>query len=464
MLLKKNLPLMVIKTLKNLSVPDQKDCIFARPDFKSWQALLDENKASLAAVENRNTSRTELVNIAAKYTHRIGLSVNQLNSAANIIVTGHQPNWHHCGIFAKNIITDKFARRTDGITVQLVLDHDICNTSMSLPESDNNGFLKFKTIPLEQKQQHIPLEFRPLPSNQRLKGFIDSVSKIQNSFCSEIWCQDSYSVLKYAQSSRNAADIITQLLAQLHKAIGLEMFYLPVSLMSQTECFSDFIFSIMCDALNFAAIYNQAIKNKRQTHKLKPNQTIKLLKTDYLNSIIELPFWLVSKTAKRASLYVSLNDKNLRIGTADKIVGTIDSSGDKKLQLLEILKKTKCVIRPKAVTLTLFVRIHLADLFVHGIGAENYEYITDHLIRDYYRISRLSFGIATATMTLPQCIQNQNPQITEPCLHKKSELSKKVINHREFFFGLFPGKKLDNIANSKETENENGFNCCPSSG
>ena len=425
---------MAIKTLKNLSVPDQRDCIFTQPDFGDWLSLLRKNRDSLAAVDSRNTFRTELVNTAVEYTHRMGLPVSYLKSRQTIIVTGHQPTWHHCGIFAKNIIIDKFARQTSGIAVQLILDHDICNTSMSLPEYDNDGLLRFKTIHLEEKHRNIPLELRPVPSKERLREFIDSVLKTGNSFCSDIWCQNLQSVLNEAESCKNIADLITQLQAWLNRAFGLEIIYLPVSLMSQSDSFAGFVCSAICEAVDFVRIYNKAIKDKRQTDNLKPNQTIRILKTDYLNNKIELPFWLVSKTGKRASLYVSLNDRNLRIGTADKIVGTIDSSGGKKLHLLEILRKNKCVIRPKAVTLTLFARLYLAELFVHGTGAENYEYITDRLIEDYYKISNVNFGVATATMTLPVGTGNQN-----------LEISKEVLNYREFFFGLFPKGRLEKL-------------------
>ena len=187
---------MAVKTLKNLSVPDQSDCIFTLPDFKSWQSLLEENKSSLSGVDDRNTSQTGLVNIAAEYARRIGLTVSHLKNEADIIVTGHQPNWHHCGIFAKNIITDKFARQISGIAVQLVLDHDICNTSIFLPESDNDDLLRLKTVPLERKQRDIPLESRPVPSKEQLIKFIESVSKTKDSLCCEIWHQELHHILE----------------------------------------------------------------------------------------------------------------------------------------------------------------------------------------------------------------------------------------------------------------------------
>jgi hypothetical protein len=441
---------MVIKTLRNLSVPEQTDCLFTSPDFKSWRSLQEENKGLLAGVNNRNISQCELLKITTEYTHQIGSLMPHLNNTADIIVTGHQPNWHHCGILAKNIVTDRFARQTGGTAIHLVLDHDICDTSMMRPEYAGNGSVWFKTIPLEQKQQDVPLEFRPVPPKEQLTIFIESILRIENSFCSEIGYQNLHSIIEKVPSCTGIADFITRLQAYLNQVLGIEIFYLPVSRMSQSNCFADFVYPIICNAAGFVKSYNQAILNQRESYKLRPNQAVRPLKINSCNNVFELPFWLVSNTGERASLYVSVNGKTLQVGTEHLAAGTIDLSGDKKEQLLEILEERKCVIRPKAVTLMLFVRLYLADWFVHGVGAGNYEYITDHLIRHYYEISGLNFGIATATMILPTNINNQNPQITEADIQKKNKLQKEATNYREYFFGLFPKQRLATITKTED--------------
>jgi hypothetical protein len=417
---------MDVKTLKTYSVPEEKNYLFTMPAFKTWPSLLQKNKAALSAIKNMETSRTELVNIAAEYTKMLGFLIPDLKTNSNIIVTGHQPNWHHCGIFAKDIVADKFVKEIGGIAVELVLDHDICNTSMSVPTSGDNG-IKIETVPLEKKRQDIPLEFRLAPRQDQITKFINTVSAAcENSFCSDIWKANLFKIIDDSWYCRNIADTITQLQATLSRILGLEILYLPVSLMSQCDSFTDFVSSVISDSRRFVRIYNRAIKNKRQSANLKPNQTLRTLKIDYLNKIIELPFWLLWKTGKRASLYASLNDKDIRIGTSDTTIGTIDSSGNKNQQLWQILRKNDCGIRPKAVTLTLFTRLYLADLFIHGAGAVNYEYITDSLIRDFYKKPDVNFGIATATMALPQ-----------------------DNDYREFFFGLFPQDTLKKLIGSK---------------
>ena len=206
------------------------------------------------------------------------------------------------------------------------------------------------------------------------------------------------------------------------------MIYLPVSLMSESKCFTDFVSSIICDAVKFTDIYNQGICNQMQTLNLNPAQTIRPLKIDLQKNVIELPFWLTFPTGRKFPLYVNLEGKNLSFGTAFNILGTLDSSSPegKKQQLLEIMKTHNCRIRPKAVGLTLFVRLYLADWFVHGVGGGLYEQITDYVIRKYCKVMKLNFGVATATMTLSLEINNQNSHLTDVQL--KSRLRELKFN------------------------------------
>jgi hypothetical protein len=441
---------MAIKLLKNWSVPEQKNCTFTRPGFNNWQALLRRNISSLSKIDKRYISRSELINLATEYTSHIGFSEPSLKTDTKIIVTGHQPIWHHCGIFAKNLVTDRFARQVDGIAVQLVLDNDICNSSMFVPKYEGNNLLAYETNPLEGRHKEIPAEFRHVPSKVQLIRFINSIlTNSKDSLCSDIWYRELNCIIQNTQLCRNVADLVTQMMSRLYRVLGLKLLYLPVSLMSQSDSFYYFVCSVISEPFGFASAYNQAISSKIKSEKLKPSQTIRTLETDYLKNIAELPFWIISQKGKRSSLYVNPRNNILYIGSADKIIDTIDLSGDKKLQLLEILRKNQLVIRPKAVTLTLFARLYLADLFVHGTGAGNYEYITDHLIQSYYKIPDTDIGIATATMSLLIDSDCRDPKILQ-----------EMANYREFFFGLFPKYRLEKLMNFNEVENENGIDCC----
>jgi hypothetical protein len=56
--------------------------------------------------------------------------------------------------------------------------------------------------------------------------------------------------------------------------------------------------------------------------------------------------------------------------------------------------------RPRALTLTLWARLFLCDLFIHGIGGAKYDRITDQLIRCYFGVDPPAMACVSATMLL----------------------------------------------------------------
>ena len=52
-------------------------------------------------------------------------------------------------------------------------------------------------------------------------------------------------------------------------------------------------------------------------------------------------------------------------------------------------------------TTTLFARLLLADMFIHGLGGGKYDELTDSLMRDFYGIEPPSFLVLTGTLRLP---------------------------------------------------------------
>jgi hypothetical protein len=57
--------------------------------------------------------------------------------------------------------------------------------------------------------------------------------------------------------------------------------------------------------------------------------------------------------------------------------------------------------RTRALTTTLFARMLLGDLFVHGIGGAKYDEMTDRIMTRFYGLEPPPFLMATATLHLP---------------------------------------------------------------
>jgi hypothetical protein len=398
---------MLIKTLQGLNVPDEKNIIFVSPQYSSWEQLLSRNELILQKRAEVFASRSELLNIAKDYTRAMTPASCFEGIDENIIVTGHQAIWHHCGILAKNSITSRFAADVNGCPIHLVLDHDICDTAIVLPKKQADSDWCFERIEIEPVQNPIPLGFRPAPQKEKIQALSDAIGRIYGKqFCCTIWSQYLDLPSNCLPDFKNVADFITCFQAMLNSALGVKMLYLPVSLLSAGSCFIDFAASVIINASDFAHSYNNAVFDRMKYKNINTSETIRPLMVDYSKGFIELPFWLVSYQGRRTSLYVKLADSGkIKICTAATDLGGLDSSenGGKIEQIKIILNQQKYRLWPKAVTLTLFVRLFLADWFVHGVGGAMYENITDKIIEDYYRIEKLRFAVATATVTLPLC-------------------------------------------------------------
>jgi hypothetical protein len=58
-------------------------------------------------------------------------------------------------------------------------------------------------------------------------------------------------------------------------------------------------------------------------------------------------------------------------------------------------------LRPRALLTTMFARLFLGDLFIHGIGGAAYDGLTDVLIRRFFGHDPPGFMVVTATAKLP---------------------------------------------------------------
>jgi hypothetical protein len=58
-------------------------------------------------------------------------------------------------------------------------------------------------------------------------------------------------------------------------------------------------------------------------------------------------------------------------------------------------------IRPRALVTTLWARLALGDLFIHGIGGAKYDCVTDRLIQRFFGLAAPRFLVVSATLLLP---------------------------------------------------------------
>src|SRR5690606_15156958 len=67
---------------------------------------------------------------------------------------------------------------------------------------------------------------------------------------------------------------------------------------------------------------------------------------------------------------------------------------------IDALARAGLSIRPKAVPLTMFMRLFASDLFVHGVGGGRYDHITDGVIRGWFGVEPPRYAVVSASLPL----------------------------------------------------------------
>jgi len=161
-----------------------------------------------------------------------------------------------------------------------------------------------------------------------------------------------------------------------------------------------FLAEILLNAQSFADCYNQALADYRQKENVRsPNHPLPDLRQS--QEQIETPLWIYQPAGIRRPLWIETQADQLIIFAGSEKVGRL--SAEKLLEnpqeALEQL--APWVVRPRALTLTLWARLLICDFLVHGIGGAKYDRITDRIIERYFDCQPPIYGCVTATLRLP---------------------------------------------------------------
>ncbi len=120
---------------------------------------------------------------------------------------------------------------------------------------------------------------------------------------------------------------------------------------------------------------------------------------------LEAPFWIWSRdNMRRRRLFVRRQGGELllsdRKAVSVRLAPTAPDASLAAEQLAE-LRQAGIKIRTRALITTLFARLVLGDLFLHGIGGAKYDQVTDLLIGRFFGLEPPAYLTVTATLRLP---------------------------------------------------------------
>ncbi len=382
-----------------------------RPDYDQWPMLVDQNRAAasswhfdvggLSAAELRTLARSEALDAAAAFSAKLEVALRPPGDPeAPLIATGHQPELYHPGVWVKDFLLDRLAVQIGASALDIMVDTDgFDSVALTAPCMDVE--VDRCRLYLALGAQDSCFASAAVPSESAIEDFCraadsmlatlpaPSVRRHFSRFCEQL--------RSAAPDAENLAEFVTIARRRYEASAGTGYLEAPLTALARTEAFRRFVAHLAFDAAGFARAYNIELQEYRALSKIRSGaQPVPDLGT--ADGGVELPLWHIDG-GQRSTLWA----KPCAVGGVTLYTASglrIDLPSDPSAAAAA-LARAKVLIAPKALALTLFVRMFACDLFIHGIGGGRYDVVTDGIIRRYFRVEPPRFVVASLTMYLP---------------------------------------------------------------
>jgi hypothetical protein len=432
-------------TFRNFAAPRTHGAVLIDPPLVEAGNLIDANKAlvggwdvelvgeSLASL--RKTARREVLRSAQQYVRSYRdnrwLDIEPVElSRRTLVMSGHQPTLFHPGVWFKNFALSDIATEHDAVALNLVVDNDLagaasirCPTfdevaaprqqqrqkllSVSVPYDGPSGL----AVPYEQRWIADASLFQSFPTRLReaLAGVVD------HPLVDRLWPHA-------VAASRRCANLgcsLAQGRHALEAELGLETLELPMSSACRTRGFSSFVLGVLNELPRFQACYNESLHEYRVAHGIR-SSAHPVPALGEVDGWLEAPLWIYGDDdGRRRGAWVRQLGDALEISDRAGRLVRIDKP-DQPAAIDQFLETqgTNFKIRPRALVTTMFARLVLSDLFLHGIGGAKYDQLGDRIIERFFEIQAPEYCVISATVLLPgwqQAVEelNAHPSVAE---------------------------------------------------
>jgi hypothetical protein len=400
-----------------LRAPEQSGAVLAEPPLEragDWIAanrdLLRKAPVTILGrnwVDLRQDAGKAALEAARTYLAQAGEPLPAFQSES-LLLAGHQPELFHPGVWVKNFALQGLAVRHGLTPLNLVVDNDTAkSTVLRLPDLTSAPDAHVASVPFDHWAGEVPYEERAVQDEElfatlpeRAAGLLRSwnFQPLLSSYWQEVRRQASRTPLL---GERLAAGRRT-----FERLWGCHNLEVPVSSLCRTEPFAWFACQLLANLPRFHGIYNASVHAYRRLHGLRSrNHPVPDLAA--ANGWLEVPFWAwQSGQQQRGRLLARRDGAELELAVQHR-------QGQETWPRLPLqpaaamvhayqgLEQRGLKIRSRALTNTLFARLFVADLFMHGIGGAKYDELTDEIIRQFYGLEPPGYLVLSATLLLP---------------------------------------------------------------
>lgn len=329
-----------------------------------------------------------------------------LDSEGLIFLAGHQPELFHPGVWFKNFALGALARQHGAAAVNLVIDSDTMkSTSLPTPGGSLDDPRR-EAVLFDRPDGRLPFEERRILDPNGFASFGRRVAQriaplVPDPLVQRFWPM----VLERARHVDRLGYCLAQARHQLEGQWGLQTLELPQSVVCDSEPFHWFLVHLIANLERFRDCYNQAVQEYRIAHRIR-NAAHPVPDLIAEGSWLEAPLWIwTAEQPQRRRVFVRRRGREFQVsdraGQELRLTLTVDGDATDAVGRLVAWSQRGTKIRSRALITTLWARLALSDLFMHGIGGAKYDRVTDRLIETFFGLAPPSIMVLSATLHLP---------------------------------------------------------------
>lgn len=378
------------------------------PPYAEWEDLARENAqraqgwmtpvAGVPLAALRDEARAEARSLAAVYSAEVGVPVDVDRDHADLIVmTGHQPELYHPGVWVKVFLLQRLADRLGATAIDIVVDSDAFDR-VALTVPCLREAVQTCTSVLALGTRDSCYACAPAPDRPTIEAFrdagLDALGTLRAPSLSRHFGAYCDALAAGASGASSLAVALTAARRRYESPAGTTYMELAVTLQSRSGAFRHLVADLAFDAPRFVAVYNEELKAYRErTGARSAAQPFPDLGES--DGLLELPFWWLAEGGRRP-VWLQLEPRALVVD--DRVVLELGSDVTDALAALEAAEGW---LVPRALMLTLFERLFVADLFIHGVGGGRYDQVTDAVMARFFDIEPPRYLVASMTLHLP---------------------------------------------------------------
>lgn len=394
-------------------VPRDDNTFLVSPQPHDWRGVLNRNANRIAEYPNWILQIRRTARVDALY------SAGSVQNSTPLILGGHQPDLFHPGVWFKNFVLHRLANNLKCLSMHVQIDHDIVrNVELAVPTL-RSGRLTLSTQRFPTSHDGVSLPWENTRCSRLLaehwsEGLDKVILELNHLGIQPILQTRLRECRELLTDCRTFSEVTSQFRQIIEREAGLVNNEVPMSRLAKGGAFAAFVYRCLDEGEKLLEVYNTSRDTFRAERGItNPGQPVPELRR--VGEWIETPFWIYHTIEAAETLganshfrhpaWIRITTHTIEVANAPTESASIRLHCDRSVsawsQQYQIWSEHGVCIRPRALMTTLFLRLFVGDLFVHGIGGGIYDELTDLIANRLWEIRMPEFIVASASLHLP---------------------------------------------------------------